>query len=60
MALKDTAGGGIKTNLSDEELKRLFNVKDVNDILKIKPHRLGLPRIKVKKEEEKKKRKRRA
>ena len=57
MALKDTAGGGIKTNLSDEELKKLFNVKDVNDILKIKPHRMGLPYHKVKKEDKKKKRK---
>ncbi len=56
MALRGANKGTIQTNLSDEELKKLFNVKDLNDILKIQPHKMGLPRIKVKKQDKKTKR----
>ena len=53
MALRGANKGTIQTNLSDKELKKLFGVKDLNDILKIKPHE-NLPRMKVEKKKKKK------
>ena len=54
MTLRGANKGTIQTNLSDDQLKKLFGVKDLNDILKIKPN-TNLPRWQVKKEGEDKK-----